>query len=264
MGDLSAFGLQTDSQRRHLRSALSSIGTLATDVTRRLDYTYYNLLEKITALSSTISSFQELSDSASTLLSDFDRETSNLDQYIRKQINELKGFQPQMQKADVLEKRMKQGKQRVEELGNRLEALRREIDSWEQRESDWQSRTSRRLRICWAVLGSALLVFVLTLALHNWPTLDLHHESPSLSTEATNRISSSLGGTYESETWQSVLGLHDSGTAEDMSGYPSSVQDSRESLHQASSSTTVATTSRAFSETAGPTMHDPLRILDEL
>lgn len=235
---------------------------MATDVTRRLDYTYYNLLEKTTALSSTISSFQELSDSASTLLSDFERETANLDQYIRKQINELKGFQPQMQKADMLEKRMKQGQQRVEELGNRLEAIRREIDSWEQRESDWQSRTSRRLRIFWAVLGGAFVVFLLSLVLHNWPTLDLHHEAPSLPTEATNR--SSLGAAYESNAWHSVLGLHGPETGEDISGYPSSLQERRQSLDRGSSNGDVTTTSRAFSETARSTIDDPLRILDEL
>ena len=47
-------------------SALLSIGTLATEITRRLDYTYYSLLEKITALNTTITSFQGLADSTST------------------------------------------------------------------------------------------------------------------------------------------------------------------------------------------------------
>ena len=149
---------------RYLRSALTSIGTLATDATRRLDYTYYNLLEKITALNSTISSFQELSDSASTLLNDFERETTGLDQDIRKQINDLQGFQPQLEKADALEQRMKAGQQRVEELGKRLETVRHEIDSWERRETEWQTKTTRRLRI-WGIVLGAVVVLVLALAL---------------------------------------------------------------------------------------------------
>jgi hypothetical protein len=164
---------------RCLRSALTSIGTLATDVTRRLDYTYYNLLEKITALNSTISSFQELSDSASTLLNDFEHETAGLDQDIRKQLNDLKGFEPQIQKADALEQRMKAGRQRVEELGRRLETVRHEIDSWEQREIEWQTRTSRRLRIFWGIFISALLVLVLALVLQNWPEFWSSHTETS-------------------------------------------------------------------------------------
>jgi hypothetical protein len=35
------------------------------------------------------------------------------DQDIRKQLNDLKGFEPQIQKADALEQRMKAGRQRA-------------------------------------------------------------------------------------------------------------------------------------------------------
>lgn len=227
-------------------------------MTRRLDYTYYNLLEKITALNSTIGSFQELSDSASTLLNDFERETANLDQDIRRQINDLKGFQPQMQKANALEKRMKLGRQRVEDLGNRLEDVRREIDSWEQRESEWQSRVSRRLRILWAVMGSAFLVVVLALILQNWPTISPHHEAHPLPREAAN--SSSLGAAYHSDAWKSILGAWGPGSEDGPSNYPSSLEDRRQSLQQVSPSATIT----ASPETTGPTEHDPWRVLDEL
>lgn len=231
-------------------------------MTRRLDYTYYNLLEKITALNSTIGSFQELSDSASTLLSDFERETANLDQDIRRQINDLKGFQPQMRKADALEKRMKLGRQRVEDLGNRLENVRREIDRWEQRESEWQSRVSRRLRILWAVMGSAFLVLVLGLILQNWPAISPRHEIHPLPTEATNR--SSLGADYQSDAWESILGARGPGSTDGPSRYPSSLEDRRQSLQQVSPSATISASLQSGPETTGPTEHDPWRVLDEL
>ncbi|KAJ5937002.1 hypothetical protein N7466_003452 [Penicillium verhagenii] len=240
---------------QYLRSALSSIATLATDVTRRLDYTYYNLLEKITALNSTIGSFQDLSDSASTLLNDFERETAGLDQEIRKQINDLQGFQPQIQKADALDKRMKAGRQRVEDLGKRLESVRGEIDRWDQRESEWQSRVSRRLRIFWAVISSSLLVLVLALVIQNWPAL----QSPSSFAEPSDKLNQTSLGATPSDTWESVLS-----DAEDItsaSWYPSGLADRRQSLEQANSIT--ATSSRASSD-AVPTDLDPLRVLDEL
>lgn len=231
--------LQTDSSQRYLRTALSSIGTQATDVTRRLDYTYYNLLEKITALNATIASFQELSDSASTLLNDFERETAGLDQEIRKQINELKGFEPHVQKADALEERMKAGRRRVEDLGNRLEVVRQEIDSWERREAEWQTRVSRRLRIFWMIVTSAVLVLALAIILQNWPTSQ--PVLPMTSPEAVESI------VHEPESFPMP--------------YPSSLADRLESLHQEQLHTSLDASREAA---ATPTGHDPLAVLEEL
>lgn len=237
---------------------MTSIGTLATDVTRRLDYTYYNLLEKITALNSTISSFQELSDSASTLLTDFEHETAGLDQDIRKQLNDLKGFEPQIQKADALEQRMKAGRQRVEELGKRLEIVRHEIDSWEQRETEWQTRTSRRLRIFWGIVVSALLVLVLGLVLQNWPGFWYSHAETSRLT-VSNHSSPSVPP--QSEVWDEVLGLGGRGSGSDAgpARYPSNLADRRESLDKAGPTSTIRS-----GHDASPAEHDALRVLDEL
>ncbi|KAJ5112946.1 hypothetical protein N7456_001480 [Penicillium angulare] len=255
----SAADLEQVTKRRkqgeqYLRSALSSIGTLATEITRRLDYTYYNLLEKCTALNSTIGSFQDLSDSASTLLNDFERETAGLDQEIRKQLNDLRGFEPQIQKADALEKRMKLGRQRVEDLGQRLDTVRGEIDRWEQRESEWQSRVSRRLRIFWATVTGGLLVLILALVLQNWPTSEFPDQLPG-SNESWNQ--SSLD-TTPSGTWDSAA---DSQTVTGSSWYPSNLAARQKSLEHSKSE--ALTSSRASSE-AVPTDYDPLRVFDEL
>lgn len=244
---------------RYLRSALSSIGTSATDITRRLDYTYYNLLEKITALNSTISSFQELSDSAASLLGDFDRETAGLDQEIRKQLDDLKGFEPQLQKADVLEQRMKAGRQRVEELGRRLETVRHEIDSWERRETEWQTRTSRRLRIFWAIVTSAVLVLVLALVIQNWPQLRSAHTETSRLTASHHSMPSVPP---QSEAWNEILGLRGKGSGPDAgpARYPSNLADRRESLARVSPTSTAIRSEYD----AAPAEHDPLSVLDEL
>ncbi|CAI7596351.1 unnamed protein product [Penicillium crustosum] len=257
MDDLEKVKKRRKLGEEYLRSALTSIGTLATDVTRRLDYTYYNLLEKITALNSTISSFQELSDSASTLLNDFEHETAGLDQDIRKQLNDLKGFQSQIQKADALEQRMKAGRQRVEELGKRLETVRHEIDSWEQRETEWQTRTSRRLRIFWGIVISALLVLVLALVLQNWPDFWSSHAEASRLT-VSNHSSPSVPP--QSEAWDEVLGFGGRGSGSDAgpARYPSNLADRRESLDKA------GPTSIRSGHDASPAEHDALRVLDEL
>ncbi|KAJ5772795.1 hypothetical protein N7457_007691 [Penicillium paradoxum] len=259
MDDLERVKKRRKLGEEYLRSALTSIGTSATDITRRLDYTYYNLLEKITALNSTISSFQELSDSAATLLSDFDRETAGLDQDIRKQLDDLKGFEPQIQKADVLEQRMKAGRQRVEELGKRLERVRHEIDSWEQRETEWQTRTSRRLRIFWGIVTSAVLVLVLALVLQNWPRLRSPRAEMSRSI-ASHQFPPSMPP--QSEAWDEMLGLKGKSSGPDagLARYPSNLADRRESLAKVSP---ISTAVRSWHD-AAPTDHDPLSVLDGL
>lgn len=216
------------------------------------------MLEKITALNSTIGSFQDLSESAATLLSDFERETAELDQEVRKQINDLKGFEPQIQKADALEERMKHGRKRVEDLGSRLDAVRRQIDNWEQRESEWQSRVSRRLRIFWAVMGSAFLVLVLAIVIQNWPDIAAGDGNSSLPTEAANR--SSLGASYQSDMWESAIRVDSPNSEVGPSSHPSSLEDRLQSLQQAS--TVTAGTTRAGPVAAAT--DDPFRVLDEL
>ncbi|KAF3386599.1 hypothetical protein F1880_001427 [Penicillium rolfsii] len=271
MEDLEQIKKRRKQGEEYLRSALSSIGELATDLTRRLDYTYYNLLEKMTALNSTIGLFHELSDSASNLLNDFERETADLDQDIRKQINDLQGFQPQIQKADALDERMKKGRQRVEELGKRLEAVRQQIDRWEERETEWQTRISRRLRIFWGIMGSALLVLVLALVVQNWPTIRSFHQNKapqSVPTELPERAKivnqSSAGPAHPPDTWESLLGVHDPAHASSSSRYPSSLVDRRQSLEDAQATRSAAAGASSQAEHDDASEHDPLRLLDEL
>ncbi|CEJ61707.1 hypothetical protein PMG11_10230 [Penicillium brasilianum] len=265
MEDLEQVKRRRKQGEEYLRSLLSSVGTIATDLTRRLDYTYYNLLEKITALNSTIGLFQELSDSASTLLNDFESETAGLDQEIRKQINDLKGFEPQIRKADALDERMKKGRQRVEELGKRLEAVRQQIDNWEEREAEWQTRTSRRLRIFWGIVSGAFVVLVLALVLRNWPTISSPHaDAVPVPTELAKLVNeSSPGSTHLPDTWESVLRVSDPENTSGSSWYPSSLADRRQSLEHAQAASTASASSRAEEDDAA-TGHDPFRLLDEL
>ncbi|KAJ5248644.1 hypothetical protein N7468_000095 [Penicillium chermesinum] len=259
MEDLGRVKNRRKQGEEYLRSALSSTGTLATELTRRLDYTYYNLLERITSLNSTISSFQDLSDSASSLLSNFEQDTAGVDKEVRKQINDLKGFEPQIELADALEKRMNAGRQRVEDLGKRLETVRGQIDRWEQREEEWQSRVSRRLRIFWATIAAACAVLLLGLVIQNW------HSLPP-SSEWTRGTSSGLNKSTPlaplSDSWSPVSEVHHAEGTTETSWYPSSLAERRESLRLAHP--TGSDAEKQHAPHASSTETDPLRILDEL
>lgn len=90
---------------------------------------------------------------------------------IRRQLEEFQGFHPQIRKIDALEKRMNAGRDKVQALGDRLDAVRKEIDGWERREGEWQARVSRRLRILWAVMGTAMVVLVIAYVVQTWPVV---------------------------------------------------------------------------------------------
>ncbi|KAE8355862.1 hypothetical protein BDV28DRAFT_162273 [Aspergillus coremiiformis] len=229
---------------RYLRYALSMIGTLATDITRRLDYTYYNLLEKLAALHATIASFQELSDSTPELFSDFERETTGLDQEIRKQIGELKDFQPQMQKIEALEKRMRVGRMRAEALSCRLEEMRKEIDCWERKEAECQIRISRRLRIFWVVVSAGILILAVALIAQNRITANSPHSS-LVSQAATVANGSTRTLAHEEGSGVDLLATGIHGERYERPPHPST------------------NPTPSFEDTK-PTAQDPWRIFDEL
>ncbi|KAB8227811.1 uncharacterized protein BDW43DRAFT_236793 [Aspergillus alliaceus] len=244
---------------RYLRSALSMIGTLATDITRRLDYTYYNLLEKLAALHTTIASFQELSDSTSELFNYFERETTALDQDIRKQIGELNGFQHQTQKIEALEERMKMGRMRAEVLSRRLEEMRKEIDCWERGEAECQIRISRRLRIFWLVVSAGIFVLTIVLIAQNWITVE-PPDSYIISQAATMTNGSTGTLVHEQENGMYQLPTEVHGDMFMPSLSPSKLISRHDTRH----SPGPATPTSANREDTGPTDRDPLRIFDEL
>ncbi|OAT02873.1 uncharacterized protein BDCG_17812 [Blastomyces dermatitidis ER-3] len=147
------------------RTTLSDLSTLSTNITRRLDTTYYALLEKISNLHSAIYSFHTLSTAASSLHSDFTRETDNLSRDTTAQIDEFHtAFTAQIQRIEVLEGRMRAGAEKAAALNRRMEIVRGKIEAWDRREGEWQRRVTTRLRIFWAVVGTAVVVLVAALA----------------------------------------------------------------------------------------------------
>ncbi|PLB48567.1 hypothetical protein P170DRAFT_457015 [Aspergillus steynii IBT 23096] len=236
---------------KFLRSALSLIGTLATDITRRLDYTYYNLLEKIAALTSTIASFQELFESTSALFDDFEKETTSLGQEIRKQILEFKEFRPQVQKIEALEQRMKAGRTRADALNERLEVMRAKIDCWEKREVECQRRINRSLRVFWIVVTTGCVAVFMALIAQSW-----RMESSglgSLDQTAIPALNSSrplLQGQEEGPSW---------------SLYPSGLSDRYSNIQDRQSPRPASTPASTILDVgAQPTDRDPLKSLEEL
>lgn len=188
-------------------------------MTRRFDYTYYNLLDRIAKLNSIIVSFQDLADSASALLKDVDRETEGLEHEIRRQLEELKGFNAQAEKVLALEERMKVGKKKIEVLGNRLRAAGNEIEDWEKREDRLRTQTNRRLRIFWVAVVTSVLVLFIAIAIQclrraESPPIEVASQLPMASSKySTGRSLGTLVGSQMTADTQDQNGP---------SAYPSS------------------------------------------
>lgn len=146
-----------------LRSRLSNISKSSTEITRRLDYTYYNLLEKVGQLVSTVSSFQSLLAQTHAMSEGFQEGISDasgrggLQADLKKGAEEFEmGFEERRKRVEELEKRIKDGKNQAAELGERLEGCRKRVKDFESKEQRWREKVSWRLRVFW--ICSALLL----------------------------------------------------------------------------------------------------------
>jgi chromosome segregation ATPase len=129
-------------RQSELRSTLHTLSEESMKTTRRLDDLYYDLLEKVSGLRSTINNLQELSGFTAQLHGQFKTETSRLTSDLQKQINGFKGFKTQQSKIDALDLRVKESKKKADGLSARLEAARERVSALEIREQEWQDSVS--------------------------------------------------------------------------------------------------------------------------
>ncbi|KAI1382129.1 hypothetical protein F4677DRAFT_400974 [Hypoxylon crocopeplum] len=147
-----------------LRKSLLELNTFSTTTTRRLDDTYYAVLEKLSMLQSTIVALRELAGMSQELDESIKAESQGLVAELEQQVDSFGQFDDQQQRIEELQGRIHTGRNKVEALSKRVDAVRHRIESWERADMDWQERTRRRLKIIWiitsVVVFSLVLVFV--------------------------------------------------------------------------------------------------------
>jgi septal ring factor EnvC (AmiA/AmiB activator) len=133
---------------------------LSNNTTRRLDNTYYSVLEKLAALQSTIASLKELASITRELDDGFKDESREVVKDAELQINSFDKFETQQRKIGGLETRIKRARERIKKLGDRVEEVRDRVETWETLEDDWQQRMRQRLKVVWAIVVVLFLVVV--------------------------------------------------------------------------------------------------------
>lgn len=154
-------------QRRqdHVSTALNALSRDAHTATRKLDDTYYALLQKVGLLKATISSFQDLHSCLDDTTKDFATRSDSLVKDVTGQIDAFQNMSQQDESIDQLVKRLHKAKERAESFESRLESCRLRLERWEKKEQEKNKRNNRT----WALALTSLTVFIiLVLAIVLW------------------------------------------------------------------------------------------------
>ncbi|KAL9111962.1 MAG: hypothetical protein Q9227_003582 [Pyrenula ochraceoflavens] len=169
--DLTKLRLAARNAEDELRTRLNEIAKTSTEITRRLDYTYYNLLEKLGQLVATVASFKSLLNQTEDLSTDFAKSisaspgTGGLQADVNRDLAEFqKGLETSEGRIAELEQRLKAGSLKASELGDRLETCRRTVSRWEEREREWKEKVDARLRFFW-ICGAVIILVSLLLGI---------------------------------------------------------------------------------------------------
>lgn len=148
-------------QRRQdqVSEALNSLSRDAHTATRRLDDTYYSLLEKAATLKATISSIQDLQTSVDEATKDFKKNSEVLSKDAISHIDSFANFTQQDESIDTLVTRLQNAKSRSQTYEKRLESCRSRLENWERRDREERQRNNR----WWAIALSSLAVFLILL-----------------------------------------------------------------------------------------------------
>jgi DNA repair exonuclease SbcCD ATPase subunit len=129
--------------RRELRAVLQTLSDQSLKTSRRLDDTYYSILEKVSILRQTIGTLQELSGLTRELHDNFKSDTTELVEDVTGQVEAFDGFKAQQDQVSGLEERIKAGKEKADALTARLERAKERVDARAKSEAQLQAKNTR-------------------------------------------------------------------------------------------------------------------------
>ncbi|KAL8387780.1 hypothetical protein RB595_009677 [Gaeumannomyces hyphopodioides] len=182
-----------------LQTAVADLNIASTSTARRLDDAYTSVMDKLGTLSGTAAALEELREAWRDAADGFSRETDELVADVSAQIDGLGTFDSQRRLIESLQSRIHDGRERIQQLSGRVDAVHERIEGWERADREWQERTRRRLKTVWvvtSVLILVLLVFLLVVAGHDVPRQQPHMadkgESATSATEPSDRVRSAV------------------------------------------------------------------------
>lgn len=130
---------------RDLRNALQSLSDQSLKTSRRLDDTYYAILEKVSTLRQTIVTLQELSGLTRELHGNFETDAQDLLDDVKGQFENSNNYDAQQNQIAALEERITAGKERADALTARLVEAKERVDRRAKSEAQWEASTNRNV-----------------------------------------------------------------------------------------------------------------------
>ncbi|RDW88171.1 hypothetical protein BP6252_00203 [Coleophoma cylindrospora] len=152
-----------------LRNVLMDLNSQSNNNTRRLDNTYYSVLEKLSALQSTIQNMKELATMTRKLDAEFKTESTEFVKDVETQLDGFDGFRQQQKRIEDLDERVKKGRQRIKRLAERVDVVGDRVESWERMELEWQDRTRKRLKLLWILMSICAGILVVLVVFQYTP-----------------------------------------------------------------------------------------------
>ena len=91
---------------------------------------------------------------------EFQTEADKVAREVAGSLDAFQGFEAQKKHIAELTGRVEAGRERVKNLGSRVDQVRGRIEGWERAEGEWQDRTRKRLRLLWIIMSLAAAIMV--------------------------------------------------------------------------------------------------------
>ncbi|ODA82946.1 hypothetical protein RJ55_01455 [Drechmeria coniospora] len=196
---------------RALSRSIARLNTFSTDMTKRLDDTYYAVLEKTSTLHSTVMALKDLAQSSRDIYDSFDKDSRHLESDVAGQLVAIGRFEGHERRISDLQSRISNGRAKIEALTSRVDVVRERIERWERADRAWQERTRKKLKIIWSVTSVVTIVVIALVVGINYARTELdephHRGSDSAMASSWYAISNTSGPSTEvvGESGRSLL-----------------------------------------------------------
>lgn len=171
-----------------LKKCLVDLNEFSNATTRRLDETYYSVLEKLSVLQSTVVALKELAGVSQEMTNGFKKDAQELVSDTESQLGTFGQFNNQEQRIESLQDRVRQGRQKMQTLSERVDAVRERIEGWERADRAWQERTRKRLKIIWIITSVVFLLLILLFIGVQYSSESLETTTVRLADEALTKL----------------------------------------------------------------------------
>lgn len=155
---------KTTARTSDLKKSLVELSNISTGTTRRLDETYYGVLEKLSSLQNTVVALKELASASASMNEGFTAESESVLAEAQAQLDAFGQFDEQQARVQALQDRVHGGRERITALSGRVDIVRQKVERWERADYLWQNKTRRRIKIVWGMLLGIVLLLVLLYA----------------------------------------------------------------------------------------------------